>query len=406
MNNKIKASVIEAMEEIRNGKMIIMVDDEERENEGDLVIAAEYITPDIINFMAKSARGLICLSLTAKRCDELELPPMVSNNTSPFGSPFTVSIEASKGVSTGISAFDRSHTIKVAIDPKSKSDDLVRPGHVFPLRAKEGGVLIRAGHTEGSIDLVRLAGCYPAAVICEIMKEDGSMARMDDLEEFAKEYNIKIVTIAEIISYRLKFDSVIEEHATANLPTIYGHFNIKVFKSKVDDQEAVALIKGDISSSDNPVLVRVHSQCLTGDIFGSKRCDCGEQLHKSLELIEKEGRGIILYMFQEGRGIGILNKIKAYKLQEIGLDTVEANLHLGFSEDLRDYGFGVQILKFLGVRKMRLITNNPKKIKALSGFEIEITERVPIISQITEENRQYLITKKEKLGHTIDIKED
>jgi 3,4-dihydroxy 2-butanone 4-phosphate synthase/GTP cyclohydrolase II len=403
MDNSVIIGVEEAIEEIKKGNMVIMVDDEDRENEGDLVLAAEYVTPEKINFMAKFARGLICLALTSKRCEELALPMMVGVNTSHYDSPFTVSIEAREGVSTGISAYDRAHTIKVAIGPKSSPEDLVRPGHVFPLKARDGGVLLRAGHTEGSVDLAKLAGLYPAAVICEIMREDGTMAKLPDLIEFAKKHNLKIVTIADIIAYRLKFDSIIEEFAEAHLPTKYGDFIIKVFKSKVDEQQAVALVKGDILNSKDPVYVRVHSQCLTGDVFGSLRCDCGEQLHKSLRMIEDAKTGVLIYLFQEGRGIGILNKIKAYKLQEAGLDTVEANLHLGFKEDLRNYGFGAQILKLLGVKKMWLLTNNPKKIKSLSGFDLEVVERIPITAEITDENRAYLLAKKNKMGHNIDI---
>lgn len=403
MDSDVIIGVEEAIEEIKKGNMVIMIDDEDRENEGDLVLAAEYVTPEKINFMAKCARGLICLALTSNRCEELELPLMVNVNTSHHDTPFTVSIEAKEGVSTGISAYDRAHTIKVAIDPKTTPEDLVRPGHVFPLKAKDGGVLVRAGHTEGSIDLVKLAGLYPAAVICEIMKEDGTMAKLPDLISFAKQHNLKIVTIADIIAYRLKFDSIIEEFAEAHLPTKHGDFNIKVFKSKVDEQQAVALIKGDIAKSNEPVYVRMHSQCLTGDVFGSLRCDCGDQLHKSMRIIEDAKRGVLIYLFQEGRGIGILNKIKAYKLQEAGLDTVEANLHLGFKDDLRNYGFGAQILKILGVKKMRLLTNNPKKIKSLSGFGLEVVERIPITVEVTEENRAYLLAKKNKMGHNIDV---
>jgi 3,4-dihydroxy 2-butanone 4-phosphate synthase/GTP cyclohydrolase II len=406
MDNSLIIGVEEAIEEIKKGNMVIMIDDEDRENEGDLVLAAEYVTPEKINFMAKNARGLVCLSLTSKRCDELKLPMMVNINTSHYESPFTVSIEAREGVTTGISAYDRSQTVKVAIDPKSGPEDIARPGHVFPLRGKDGGVLVRAGHTEGSIDLARLAGLYPAAVICEIMKEDGTMAKLPDLIEFAKKYNLKIVTIADIIAYRLKYDSIIEEFAEAHLPTKFGDFDIKVFKSKVDEQQAVALTKGNIVKSSESILVRMHSQCLTGDVFGSLRCDCGGQLHKALEIIEEAKIGVLIYLFQEGRGIGILNKIRAYKLQEAGMDTVEANLHLGFGADLRNYGFGAQILKILGVKKMRLITNNPKKIKALSGFGLEIVERVPITAEVTEENRAYLLTKKNKLGHNIDVYEE
>jgi 3,4-dihydroxy 2-butanone 4-phosphate synthase/GTP cyclohydrolase II len=399
--NAIK-KVEEAIEDIKQGKMIILTDDEDRENEGDLVIAAEFATPEAINFMAKYGRGLICLALTDKRCDELDLPLMVSDNNSRFETAFTVSIEAKEGVTTGISAYDRAQTIKVAIDPTKTGEDLARPGHIFPLRAKPGGVLVRAGQTEGSVDLARIAGLYPAGVICEIMNDDGTMARMPQLKEFAKKHNLKILTVADLIAYRISKEDLIEEMAEAHLPTLFGNFEIKGFKSKIDGQEAVALIKGDIDK-DEPLLVRVHSQCLTGDVFGSKRCDCGDQLHAAMKMIEKEGRGLILYMFQEGRGIGILNKIKAYHLQDDGMDTVEANLHLGFKADLRDYGFGAQIIRHLGGKKLRLITNNPKKIHCLSGYGLDIVERVPTVCEIYPENKDYLKTKKEKLGHQLEI---
>jgi 3,4-dihydroxy 2-butanone 4-phosphate synthase/GTP cyclohydrolase II len=399
--NAIK-KVEEAIEDIKQGKMIILTDDEDRENEGDLVIAAEFATPEAINFMAKYGRGLICLALTDKRCDELDLPLMVSDNNSRFETAFTVSIEAKEGVTTGISAYDRAQTIKVAIDPTKTSEDLARPGHIFPLRAKPGGVLVRAGQTEGSVDLARIAGLYPAGVICEIMNDDGTMARMPQLKEFAKKHNLKILTVADLIAYRISKEDLIEEMAEAHLPTLFGNFEIKGFKSKIDGQEAVALIKGDVDK-DEPLLVRVHSQCLTGDVFGSKRCDCGDQLHAAMKMVEKEGRGLILYMFQEGRGIGILNKIKAYHLQDDGMDTVEANLHLGFKADLRDYGFGAQIIRHLGGKKLRLITNNPKKIHCLSGYGLDIVERVPTVCEIYPENKDYLKTKKEKLGHQLEI---
>ncbi|MGA1846916.1 bifunctional 3,4-dihydroxy-2-butanone-4-phosphate synthase/GTP cyclohydrolase II [Deferribacter abyssi] len=404
MVKSVLATVEEAIEEVKKGKMIILVDDEDRENEGDLVVAAQFATPETINFMAKYGRGLICLALTSQRCDELNLSLMVnenSNNTK-FGTAFTVSIEAKEGVTTGISAYDRARTIQVAIDPKTKPEDLARPGHVFPLRAREGGVLVRAGQTEGSVDLMKLAGLYPAAVICEIMNDDGTMARMPQLIEFAKRHNLKILTIADLIAYRIEHESLIEEAAIANLPTIFGNFKIMGFRNKIDGQEAVALIKGEIKTEE-PILVRVHSQCLTGDVFGSLRCDCRDQLHRAMEMIDEEGRGVLLYMFQEGRGIGLLNKIKAYHLQEQGFDTVEANRHLGFEDDLRDYGFGAQILRFLGVKKLKLMTNNPKKIRCLSGYGLEVIDRVPIVCGVRPENEKYLRTKKEKMGHELDI---
>jgi len=406
MKKEVRATVEEAIEDIKNGKMIILVDDEDRENEGDLMIAADHVTPEAINFMAKHGRGLICLSLTNKRCDELNLPLMVDEkgNSAKFGTAFTVSIEAKEGVTTGISAFDRAQTIKVASDPEKTADDIARPGHVFPLRAKDGGVLVRAGQTEGSMDLTKLAGLTPGGVICEVMNDDGSMARMPQLEEFAKEHGLKILTIADLISYRVEKENIIEKIADASLPTVFGDFKIEGFENKVDNQEAIALVKGDLSGEE-PVLVRVHSQCLTGDVFGSLRCDCRDQLHCSMDMIEKEGKGVLLYMFQEGRGIGLLNKIKAYKLQEEGMDTVDANLHLGFQDDLRDYGFGAQILRNLGLKKLRLITNNPKKIRCLSGYGLEVVERVPTICHIRPENEKYIKTKMEKMGHVFQIKD-
>lgn len=401
----VRATVTEAIDIIKNSGMIILTDDEDRENEGDLVVASQFATPESINFMSKHGRGLICLTLTGARCDELNLYQMTNDNSCRFGTAFTVSIEAREGVSTGISAFDRSKTILTAIDPKTKADDLVRPGHMFPLRAREGGVLVRAGQTEGSVDLSRLAGLYPSGVICEIMSEDGSMARMPELEKFAAKHSLKIVTVADLIEYRCKNDDIIEETSIAKMPTHVGDFKIVGFYNKADGTEAVALIKGDIADG-KPVLARVHSQCLTGDVFGSLRCDCGEQLHQAMAQISNVGRGVILYMFQEGRGIGILNKIKAYKLQDDGMDTVEANLHLGFKDDLRDYGFGAQILRKLGIIQLRLLSNNPRKVKGLSGYGIEILERVPIECGLNRENIRYMKTKKEKLGHELDITEE
>lgn len=405
MNKKVKASVTEAIEIIKKGGMLILTDDEDRENEGDLVVAAEFATPEAINFMSKYGRGLVCLSLTSERCDSLSLSQMTNDNSCRFGTAFTVSIEARVGVSTGISAFDRSKTVLTAIDPKTKPEDLVRPGHMFPLRAKDGGVLVRAGQTEGSVDLARLAGLYPAGVICEIMSDDGSMARMPELEKFAETHNLKILTVADLIEYRCANDNIIEQTVPAKMPTHTGDFTILGFYNKADGTEAVALIKGDVADG-KPVLARVHSQCLTGDVFGSLRCDCGEQLHQAMAQIEQEGRGVVLYMFQEGRGIGILNKIRAYNLQDDGMDTVEANLHLGFKDDLRDYGFGAQILRKLGIKQLRLLSNNPRKVKGLSGYGLEILERVSIECGLTKENRRYMRTKKEKLGHELDITEE
>lgn len=393
-------TIEEAIEDIRQGKIIIMVDDEDRENEGDFVMAAEKVTPEAINFMAKYGRGLICLALTPERCDELNLPLMVQDGDALHGTAFTVSIDARYGITTGISAYDRAHTIKVAIDPNTRPEDLVRPGHIFPLRARKGGVLKRAGHTEGSIDLVRLAGLYPAAVICEIMNEDGTMARLPQLIEIAKKFDMKIVSIADLIRYRLKHERLVKRLAEATLPTPYGIFKLIAYDSEVDNNVHVALVMGEIRE-DEPVLVRMHSQCLTGDVFHSLRCDCGPQLHRSMEMIAKEGKGVIVYLSQEGRGIGLANKIKAYHLQERGYDTVEANLKLGFPPDLRDYGVGAQILLDLGVRKIRLLTNNPKKIVALKGYDLEIIERVPIIIEPNQYNERYLSCKRDKLGHLL-----
>ena len=395
-------TIDEAIEDIERGRMVILVDDEDRENEGDLCMAAEKVSPEAINFMAKYGRGLVCLSLTPERVEELKLPMMTDDNTSAFGTAFTVSIEAKKGVTTGISAADRSKTILTAIDPKAGPDDLARPGHIFPLRSRRGGVLQRAGQTEGSVDLAKMARLYPAGVICEIMSDDGTMARVPELTEFAKKHGLKIVTIKDLIKYRMRTELFVKRLASVKMPTVYGgEFTAIAYGNIVDDNIHIALVKGDIKPGDE-VFVRVHSQCFTGDVFGSKRCDCGDQLHKAMEKIKKEGKGVILYMKQEGRGIGLLNKLKAYELQDKGLDTVEANIKLGFKPDLRDYGIGAQILVDLGVRKMKLMTNNPKKIIGLEGYGLKVVERVPIETSPNERNIVYLKTKKKKMGHMLE----
>ena len=395
----------EALDDIRQGKMVILVDDEDRENEGDLTMAAEKVTPDAINFMAKYGRGLICLSLTEERLNELRLPMMVADNTSRFQTAFTVSIDARKGVTTGISAADRAQTILTSIDENTQPDDLVSPGHIFPLRGRKGGVLVRTGQTEGSVDLARLAGLKAAGVICEIMNDDGTMARMPDLQVFAKTHSLKIVTIADLIKYRLSKESLVRRIATANLPTKYGGaFTAIAYENDIDSFHHIALVKGEIGPDDK-VLVRVHSQCLTGDVFGSRRCDCEEQLHNAMAMVEKEGKGVIVYMRQEGRGIGLVNKLKAYCLQDMGQDTVEANEALGFKADMRDYGIGAQILADLGLHRIRLMTNNPRKIKGLEGYGIEVVERVPIETKPHQENIEYLKTKAKKMGHLLSLKQ-
>ena len=404
MNKKLLTATVEAaIEEVKRGHPIIIVDDEDRENEGDLMVAAEKIKPEIINFMTRYGRGLICLSLTKERLNQLQLPLMVSDNTATFGTAFTVSIDAKEGISTGISAYDRAKTILTAINPKTRPSDLARPGHIFPLQAKEGGVLQRAGQTEATIDLTRLAGLSPAGVICEIMNEDGTMARMPQLEKFSMTHKTLIITIADLIKYRLKHERLVKKVEEAELPTKYGDFRVSVFEDAIHKETHVALVKGEIKSND-PILVRAHSQCLTGDTFASLRCDCGEQLHQAMEMINKEGKGVILYILnQEGRGIGLTNKIKAYAIQDKGADTVEANRKLGFKPDQRDYGIGAQILVSLGIKKLRLITNNPRKFIGLEGYGLKIVERIPIEVPPNKLNRKYLKTKKEKMGHILEM---
>ncbi|UCE23982.1 MAG: bifunctional 3,4-dihydroxy-2-butanone-4-phosphate synthase/GTP cyclohydrolase II [Candidatus Zixiibacteriota bacterium] len=404
MNDQYKFNTIpEAIEDIRVGRYVIVVDDEDRENEGDLIMAAEKVTPEAINFFATHGRGLICVLLTAERIEQLKLHPMVDNNTAKLGTRFTVSVDAVNGTTTGISAYDRAVTIQTIVDDNSKPEDLARPGHIFPIQALEGGVLSRAGHTEASTDLARLAGLKPIGVLCEIMDDDGTMKRVPKLMEFAKKYDLKIITIRDLIEYRHQTEKLVKRVASVQLPTAHGDFKLHLYKSDIDDHHHLALTKGDICGKKN-VLVRVHSMCLTGDVFGSSRCDCGNQLHKAMEMVDKEGLGVILYMRQEGRGIGLANKILAYELQDNGRDTVEANEELGFEPDLRDYGIGAQILADLGLSSIRLLTNNPKKVIGLKGYGLEIVERVPIQVNPNSFNLGYLETKRDKLGHLLNLK--
>jgi len=394
------ATIEEAIEDIRQGKLVVVVDAADRENEGDLTIAAQFATPEAVNFMTKEARGLICLCLSEDRCDELGLRQMTERNETPYGTAFTVSVEAREGVTTGISAPDRSRTIQVAVDPDAKPEDLVQPGHIFPLRARDGGVLSRAGQTEAAVDLARLAGLIPAGVVCEIMNEDGTMARVPDLIPYCSRHGLKLVTVADLIEYRRRHEQLVERVTTVSMPTVYGDFNAVAFREKLTGKHHVALVKGEVEGAEN-VLVRVHSECLTGDVFHSLRCDCGEQLEQALGRIASEEHGVLLYMAQEGRGIGLLNKLRAYELQENGYDTVEANLELGFQPDMRDYGIGNQILAELGLTTIRILTNNPKKITGIEGFGLEVVEQVPIETTPNEQNARYLATKRDKLGHRL-----
>jgi 3,4-dihydroxy 2-butanone 4-phosphate synthase/GTP cyclohydrolase II len=394
------ATIEEAIEDIRQGKFVVVVDAADRENEGDLTIAAQFATPEAVNFMTKEGRGLICLCLTEDRCDELGLRQMTDRNETPYGTAFTVSVEAREGVTTGISAPDRSRTIQVAIDPKAKPEHLVQPGHVFPLRARDGGVLMRAGQTEAAVDLARLAGLIPAGVVCEVMNEDGTMARVPDLIPYCERHGLKLITVADLIEYRRRHEKLVERMTMVQLPTAYGDFTAVAFREKLTGKHHVALVKGEVAGQEN-VLVRVHSECLTGDVFHSLRCDCGEQLEDALRRIASEERGVLLYMAQEGRGIGLLNKLRAYELQENGLDTVEANIELGFQPDMRDYGIGNQILAELGLSTIRILTNNPKKITGIEGFGLEVVEQLPIEIEPTPQNSRYLATKRDKLGHRL-----
>ena len=394
------ATIEEAIEEIRAGRMVVVCDDEDRENEGDLTLAAQFATPEAINFMAKEGRGLICLALTPQRCDELGLDLMAAKNESPFETPFTVTIEARDGVTTGISAADRARTIQVAIDPAAAPRDLVQPGHVFPLKAKPGGVLERTGQTEAAVDLARLAGLNPSGVICEVMNDDGTMARVPDLERYCERHGLKMITVADLIAYRRRHDKLVERVVTTRLPTAFGEFDVVGYRSLVDDKHHVAMVKGEVDG-ESDVLVRVHSECLTGDVFHSLRCDCGEQLESALAMIEREGRGVLLYLAQEGRGIGLLNKLKAYNLQDKGLDTVDANLELGLPVDLRDYGIGAQILVDLGLGSIRILTNNPKKIRGLEGYGLSVTDQIPIVHAANPHNEAYLRAKRDRLGHSL-----
>jgi 3,4-dihydroxy 2-butanone 4-phosphate synthase/GTP cyclohydrolase II len=394
------ATIEEAIEDIRAGRMVVVCDDEDRENEGDLTLAAQFATPEAINFMAKHGRGLICLALPPSRCDELGLDLMAAKNESPFETAFTVSIEAREGVTTGISAADRARTIQVAIDPGSAPRDLVQPGHIFPLKAKPGGVLERTGQTEAAVDLARLAGLNPSGVICEVMNDDGTMARVPDLERYCAVHGLKMITVADLIAYRRKNDKLVERVVTTRLPTAFGEFDVVGYRSFVDDKHHVAMVKGEVDGQPD-VLVRVHSECLTGDVFHSLRCDCGEQLESAMAMIEREGRGVLLYLAQEGRGIGLLNKLRAYNLQDKGLDTVDANLELGLPVDLRDYGIGAQILSDLGLSSIRILTNNPKKIRGLEGYGLSVTAQLPIVHAPNPHNEAYLRAKRERLGHSL-----